>query len=149
MVHETLNGLASILKEVENADATYKVIFRHANGHVEPNGYGRDLITGWGLEMAIKSSEYKTHADESKKEGEGEGEGEADGEDGAIVSSDEGSDGDLEKLAPEKELAGPLEIDGVLFHTLLKRNPSLKSRLWAFKEALESERDTDTVLKAW
>ncbi|CAE8592238.1 unnamed protein product, partial [Polarella glacialis] len=44
---------------------------------------------------------------------------------------------------------GPVEVDGLLFHVLLKRHSALKTWIWAFKEQLEAERDTDKMLKAW
>lgn len=143
LVPQALKGLAALLKEVEAAAATWRIIFRHADSPAGPDGPVRDLLTGWGFEMAIKSSEYKTHADESKDGESKEGEE----VDAAGESGTESEYGDVKQ--EEKELDGPLELDGLEFHTLLKRNPTLRSHLWAFKEQLEVERDTDVVLKAW
>ncbi|CAK0794978.1 unnamed protein product, partial [Prorocentrum cordatum] len=137
-----LPSLAPLLGEVDalGAASPCGAVFRHADGPAGEQS-GGDVLTGYGFELAIKSSEYKTHADE-KQDGEGEEAGDKGGGDGA-------EDGDVE-AQDDKELDGPLEIDGLLLHVLLKRPKGVvRSRLWALKEQLEAERDTDTVLKAW
>ncbi|CAE7506162.1 EMB2654 [Symbiodinium sp. CCMP2456] len=48
------------------ATSTWQVIFRHSDGPVGEDP-GADLLTGYGFELAIKSSEYKTHAEEDDK----------------------------------------------------------------------------------
>jgi hypothetical protein len=148
---EGLQTLAPLLNEIDSMDVglPWSVLFRHADGDMSQDGGGADLLTGYGFELAIKSSEYKTHADEnSKKDGE------------ADAATNEGESADS-KITPESthdeteqrrglmELDGPLELDGLLFHVLLKRNVSLQSRIWKLKEQLEAERNTDAALKAW
>jgi len=145
-----LPSLSAFLREVValQKPSAWEVIFRHADGLAGAEGLGEDLLTGYGFELAIKSSEYKTHADE-KKEGE-TSDGEADPQGSSSSSSDGSTEDDLElKQASVQELDGPLEIDGLLFHVLLKRHPTVRARVWAFKEQLEVERDTDQILKAW
>lgn len=138
---DSLPGIAPFLRVVDALDASsnWRVVFRHADGLPRPGGAGADLLTGYGFELAIKSSEYKTHAEEKQEEGDA-GPTEAAG--------DEGADSDLQQTE-EKELDVPVEMDGLLFHVLQQRYPNLRKRLRAFKEQLEVERDTDQVLKAW
>eukprot|EP00929_Paragymnodinium_shiwhaense_P073736 TRINITY_DN37670_c1_g1_i1.p1 TRINITY_DN37670_c1_g1~~TRINITY_DN37670_c1_g1_i1.p1 ORF type:complete len:1741 (+),score=483.89 TRINITY_DN37670_c1_g1_i1:87-5309(+) len=147
-----LSTLAPLVKELmayqsgASGDVDWTIIFRHGQGPAGKDGPGADMITGFGLELAIKSSEYKTHADEEKKDEPEEAEQEAAAdEDDSSADAGEGAEREVEK----RELSGPLEIDGLQFHTLLDRYPKLRSRLWVLKEQLEAEQDTDAVLKAW
>jgi len=139
-----LPSLSPLLVEVESLPkaSSWEVLFRHADGLSGAEGLGADLLTGYGFELAIKSSEYKTHAEEKKDDEK---------DDKAEDASPADAEGDLDISAPtdHQELDGPLEIDGLLFHVLLKRYPSVRHRVWAFKEQLEVERDTDQILKAW
>eukprot|EP00927_Polykrikos_kofoidii_P048714 TRINITY_DN42937_c0_g1_i1.p1 TRINITY_DN42937_c0_g1~~TRINITY_DN42937_c0_g1_i1.p1 ORF type:complete len:1752 (+),score=262.72 TRINITY_DN42937_c0_g1_i1:725-5257(+) len=127
----------------------WSVLFRHADGDMSQDGGGADLLTGYGFELAIKSSEYKTHADEnSKKDGEADA-ATNEGESADSKITPESSHDETEQRRGLMELDGPLELDGLLFHVLLKRNVSLQSRIWKLKEQLEAERNTDAALKAW
>ena len=51
-----------------------QVVFRHSDGPADIAGLDADALTGYGMELAIKSSEYKTHVDEEKVEEERESE---------------------------------------------------------------------------
>eukprot|EP00930_Biecheleria_cincta_P072251 TRINITY_DN5967_c0_g1_i2.p1 TRINITY_DN5967_c0_g1~~TRINITY_DN5967_c0_g1_i2.p1 ORF type:complete len:1690 (-),score=292.49 TRINITY_DN5967_c0_g1_i2:441-5483(-) len=142
-------SLSTFLREVAvlQKPSPWEVIFRHADGFAGSEGLGEDLLTGYGFELAIKSSEYKTHAEEKKEEATSEGEA---NRRSSNTGSDGSTEGDLElKQASVQELEGQLEIDGLLFHVLLNRHPTVRARVWAFKEQLEVERDTDQILKAW
>eukprot|EP00928_Gymnodinium_smaydae_P000541 TRINITY_DN10203_c1_g5_i1.p1 TRINITY_DN10203_c1_g5~~TRINITY_DN10203_c1_g5_i1.p1 ORF type:complete len:1678 (+),score=313.33 TRINITY_DN10203_c1_g5_i1:53-5086(+) len=133
-----LQELAALLKDVNpnTKEFAWSIVFRHADG---PGITGPELLTGYGYELAIKSSEYKTHADDQKED--------------AAKQQDAPAADDTErsiKVSEETmELDGPLEIDGIHFDVLLKRNAALRNRIWAFKEQLESEQDTDKAFKAW
>mmetsp|Transcript_92627 Transcript_92627/g.299578 ORF Transcript_92627/g.299578 Transcript_92627/m.299578 type:complete len:1767 (+) Transcript_92627:166-5466(+) len=143
-------SLTNLLQEVKSLASTspWRVVFRHADGPVSDASPAADSLTGYGFELAIKSSEYKTHAEE-KKDGEGD-DGKEGGSDGADDTA--AAEGDAEsdiQQQERRELDGPLELDGLLFHTLLKKHESLQPHLWALKDQLEAEKDTDAILKAW
>lgn len=134
-----LKSLAPFVKETETRSASgVRVVFRHSDGPADIAGLDADALTGYGMELAIKSSEYKTHVDEEKVEEERESEVEK--------GDDEESE---DSLLTDDTSEEPLELDGLKFHTLRKRYRTLQSRLRAFQEQLEVERDADVVVKAW
>ena len=141
---EGLPGLAPLLRAADALDDTaWTVLFRHADGPSGPEGPGADSLTGYGFELAIKSSEYKTHADEGQGD---EGAREAGEEE---EGADDGESAEPERQGQEQEPDGPVELDGLLFGALQRRHPALRARLRSFREQLEAERDTDAELKAW
>lgn len=54
--------LGPFLEASRQPNPFWQVIFRHADGAASDQQF--DLLTGYGFELAIKSSEYKTHAEE-------------------------------------------------------------------------------------
>lgn len=149
---EGLRDVAPLLAEIDSLPeaSDWTAVFRYADGPVGPEGPGADDLTGFGFELAIKSSEYKTHEDEKN---EGDNAEQPKEGDAAPPDADLAADADEDDLRQLKEsetkLDGPLEISGLLFHVLLDKHPALRSRLWSFKEQLEAEQNTDAVLKAW
>ncbi|GMH34056.1 hypothetical protein BSKO_01890 [Bryopsis sp. KO-2023] len=86
-------------------------------------GIGEDLaLPGFGIEMALKSTEYSA-VDEKEKEKEFE----------------EGG-GEESKLG---------EVDGFMFDRLVERKPHLEQELLTFRDHLVSMSDTDADLKVW
>lgn len=148
--NEGVASLKRFLHHVKAIDAasTWQIVFRHADGPPSPNpDAAADAITGYGFELAIKSSEYKTGSDDEKdKQESSKGE-----EPGSNADTFEHQDGAFETDAEpvKRELNGPVELDGLLFHTLLDEYDSLNAHIWSFKDQLEAEKDTDAILKAW
>lgn len=101
---------------MEMADSsTISFIFRH---HYIP-GPGRVQLSGYGVELAVKSTEY-TAVDDSKIEGE---------EGGEVRDED--------------------EIEGFRFEVLKERFPGKVEELEKFKEYLIDAKDAMKPLKAW
>ena len=83
-------------------------------------------VQGFGVELAIKSVEYKVKDDSSV--------GKAAEEESAREDTEEEDD---------------LEVEGMMFGTLIKRRPELESELQTFKDFLLSSQSFDEPLKVW
>jgi UDP-glucose:glycoprotein glucosyltransferase len=83
-------------------------------------------VQGFGVELAIKSVEYKVKDDSSVGEATEE-----------------------QQSAGEEEEEEDREVDGMMFGTLIKRRPELESELQTFKDFLLSSQSFEEPLKVW
>ena len=86
-------------------------------------------VQGFGVELAIKSVEYKVKDDSSVGSGEQKEEAA-----GSAATNTEEED---------------IEVDGMMFGTLINRRPELTGELQTFKDFLLSSQSFDEPLKVW
>ncbi|XP_071839309.1 UDP-glucose:glycoprotein glucosyltransferase 1-like isoform X2 [Apostichopus japonicus] len=94
-------------------------IFRH---YIFKTSNRKVRLSGYGVELAIKSTEYKAVDDSEVKD---------------------------KKSEEEEEDSGPDEVEGFVFTTLKERHPSLASELGQFKQSLLDASDAMAPLKVW
>ena len=119
---------AELAKRAEGGELVYVV--RHSDcGCGEDvcaeDGSRRFNVQGFGVELAIKSVEYKVKDDSAVEGGQ---------EEEAAVEAAEDED---------------VEVDGIMFGTLIKRRPELKSDLQNYRDFLLSSQSFDEPLKVW
>ncbi|KAJ8030685.1 UDP-glucose:glycoprotein glucosyltransferase 1 [Holothuria leucospilota] len=109
--HRVLKALA------DNGQIQY--IFRH---YISRPSARRVRLSGYGVELAIKSTEYKAVDDSEVKDS---------------------------KTQEEDEDSGPDEVEGFVFTTLKERYPSLTSELNQFRQSLLDSSNAMEPLKVW